>query len=157
MTEPIRGKIAAVLNEREIALNIGSAKGVSVGMYFDVMSLESGDIIDPDTKDVLGSIERSKVRVRVTEVQEKISVASTYRSERVNVGGTFENKIFDMGPFARALMPPKWITKHETLKASEKNFLEALNEEDSYVQVGDPVCQVLKERYGQAELKDVNG
>ena len=156
MTEPIRGKIAAVLNEREIALNLGSAKGVSVGMYFDVMSLESGDIIDPDTKDVLGSIERPKVRVRVTEVQEKFSVASTYRSERVNVGGTFENKIFDMGPFARALMPPKWITKPETLKTSKK-ILEALNEEDSYVQVGDPVRQVLKERYGQAELEDVNG
>lgn len=156
MTEPIRGKVAAVLNEREIALNLGYANGVSVGMYFDVMSLESGDIRDPDTNEILGSIERPKVRVRVTEVREKFSVASTYRSKRVNVGGTFENKFFDMGPFARALMPPKWITKHETLKTSEKNFLEVLKEEDSYVKVGDPVRQVLKERYGQAELEDVN-
>ena len=153
MTKPIRGKVAAVLNDREIAINIGSANGISVGMYFDVMSLESGDIRDPDTGEVLGSIERPKVRVQVTEVNKKFSVASTYRSKRVNVGGTLKNEIFNMGPIARALMPPKWVTKYETLKTSEKNFLEALDEEDSYVKIGDPVRQVLK---AQAELEDVN-
>lgn len=152
MTEPIRGKVAAVLNDREIALNLGYANGVSVGMYFDVMSLESGDIRDPDTDEILGSIERPKVRVRVTEVREKFSVASTYRSKRVNVGGTFENKFFDMGPFARALMPSGWLTKYKPPPPS----FDYLQERDSYVKVGDPVRQVLKERYGQAELEDVN-
>ena len=37
MTEPIRGKVARILDERKIALNLGYANGVSVGMYFDVI------------------------------------------------------------------------------------------------------------------------
>ena len=39
MTKPIRGKVARVLNTREIAINVGTANGVTVGMYFDVMDL----------------------------------------------------------------------------------------------------------------------
>ena len=61
MTQPIRGKIACVLNEREIAINVGTAKGVAVGMYFDVMHAEVEDIIDPDTDEVLGSMNARKL------------------------------------------------------------------------------------------------
>ncbi len=38
-------------------------------------------------------------------------------------------------------MPPKWVTKYETLKTEEKTW-EDLDEEASYVKVGDPVIQV---------------
>ena len=86
-------------------------------------------IRDPDTKEVLGSIVRTKVRVRVTEVQKKLAVASTYRFKQVNVGGAL-----DMGPFSRSLMPSKWITKYETLKKSEREAVkEDIDEEDSFV------------------------
>ena len=146
MTEPIRGKVAAVLNEREIALNIGSAKGVFVGMYFDVMSLESGDIRDPDTGEVLGSIERPKVRVQVTEVNKKFSVASTCPPEIMAVNP------FALGPFARALMPSGWLTKYELSSPPFDSFKEL----DSYVDVGDPVRQVLKAHDAKAELENVN-
>ena len=87
MTETIRGKIARVLNSREVALNIGSANGVSVGMYFDVMDPTGEDITDPDTEEILGSIERSRVRVKVIHVQERLSIASMYKTKRINVGG----------------------------------------------------------------------
>ena len=70
MTKPIRGKVARVLNTREIAINVGVEDGVTVGMYFDVMDLQYEDIRDPDTDEVLGSIERPKVRVKVIHVQE---------------------------------------------------------------------------------------
>lgn len=46
--------------------------------------------------------------------------------------------------FADYLMPPKWVTKYETLKTDEKIW-EDLNEEESYVKIGDPVCQVAIE------------
>ena len=36
MTKPICGKVARVLNSREIAINIGVADGVTTGMFFDV-------------------------------------------------------------------------------------------------------------------------
>ena len=140
MTEPIHGKVARVLNSQELVINVGSENSVTVGMYFDVV-YPYGTIRDPDTKKVLGSIKRTKVRVRVTEVQEKLAVASTFRSTRVNIGGAGR----DFGSFARALMPPKWITKYETFKKSDREVLnEDIDDEDSYVKVGDPVIQVIQ-------------
>ena len=38
MTDPIRGKVARILNSREIAINVGRDDGVYRGMYFDVIS-----------------------------------------------------------------------------------------------------------------------
>ena len=32
MTKPIFGKVARVLNEREIAINVGAEKSVTIGM-----------------------------------------------------------------------------------------------------------------------------
>ena len=37
MTEPIRGKVARILNSREMVINVGSDSGVAVGMRFEVM------------------------------------------------------------------------------------------------------------------------
>ena len=137
MADLIRGKVARVLNSREIAINLGKDDGVIVGMYFNVMDRKSEDIRDPDTGDLLGSIERPKVGLKVTIVQEKLSIASTYKATRVNIGGEIETSVL-----SRMLMPPKWVTKYETLKTEEKTW-EDLDEAKSYVKVGDPVVQVI--------------
>lgn len=125
MTEPIRGKVAQVLSQRELAMNVGSEQGVEEGMKFDVMG--SADIRDPDSKELIGKIERSKLRVRVSYVQEKVAVATTFR--RITNGVSF----------ALALMPVDWRIEHETIRASGKTW-----EEDSRVQIGDPVVQVIE-------------
>ena len=140
MTEPIRGKVARVLNAREIAINVGTANGVTSGMHFDVMEAYD-DIKDPDTDEALGTIELPKVRMRITRTAERISVATTYRAEKVNIGGTGPG--MPLGPIARALMPPNWVTKYETLKKTEETQ-EVLEEEDSLVKTGDPVVQVIE-------------
>src|SRR6266704_2575452 len=109
---PIRGKVARILNSRELAINVGSSDGVVEGMYFDVLDPKGEDIKDPDTGQVLGSLERPKVRVRVVKVQEHLSVASTFRSHSVNVGG----RGIDMrSGLADLLLPPKYVAKVETL------------------------------------------
>ena len=144
MIQPIRGKVARVLNEREVAINVGTSKGVAVGMYFDVMHAEVADIIDPDTDEVLGSIERPKVRVEIVHAQEKLSVATTFQTEQINIGGY-------LGPFARSLMPPKWIEKYETLRAQDKGW-SPLHEKDSYVKVGDCVVQVIEENERERQV-----
>ena len=136
MTEPIKGKVARILNEREIAINLGTSKGITVGMYFDVIDSNGENIEDPDTGEVLGSIDRPKVRVEVIHVQDKLSIATTYEVERLNIGG--EGRL---GPFAHYLMPPKWIEKYETLRTRDKGWL-PISERQSYVNVGDSVVQV---------------
>ena len=132
-TEIIRGKIAKILNSREVALNIGLEDGVAAGMVFEILSSNSQTILDPDTGAVLGSFTSPKTRVKVNRVEDKFSVASTYRSKRVDVGN------------ARLFSAPVWETRYETLKAkgSFETSYEDLQEQDSYVAVGDPVVQVI--------------
>jgi hypothetical protein len=142
MNEPIRGKVARILNSREIVINVGSAVGVHVGMYFEVMNPKGEDITDPDSGAVLGSLQRPKVRVKITKIQEKLSVASTYRKKKINIGG--EGPDFGaIGLLSKSLSPQKWIEKYETLKTNEKTW-EDLDERESYVKIGDPVVQVIE-------------
>ena len=138
---PLRGKVARILDSRSLVINIGSQHGVRIGMYFDVMDTTGGCIRDPDTNEILGSVERPKVRIRIIGVQDKLSVASTYRKTISNIGGT--GAAIDFG-FTRALMPPKWVTEYETLKTDEQTW-EDLSEEESRVKTGDPVSQVTPE------------
>jgi len=154
MTELIRGKVARVLNRYEIAITVGTVDGVNVGMYFDVMDAYEQDIEDPDTGEVLGSIERSKIRVKVIYTQEKLSVAaaSPYLSAREMSSG----KIWSsgtLGPFARSLMPPAWVTKYDTGEQKGKTK-DSFKEEYSYANIGDLVVQVIEE--DEAEREDAS-
>ena len=144
MNEPIRGKVARVLNTREIAINIGTANGVTVGMCFDVMDAKGQNIKDPDTGKVLGSIERPKVRVQVTYVNGRLSVATTYRTKGITIGDLEKLRNYrKIGPFARSLMPPEWVARYETGDYTEiLGPPDILSEKNSYVKVGDPVVQV---------------
>lgn len=142
MDDPIRGKVAKVLNSREIAINLGSEQGVRPGMYFDVVAPYE-DIVDPDTRESLGAIERPKFRVKITWVQEKLSLASTYRIREVNIGGKPL-----LGEFSRLLMPPKWVKKYDTFKTTEETG-EPLGDSESLVQVGDTVVQVVQVAEGE--------
>ena len=152
MTNPIRGRIAKILNSREVAINIGTSNGVTIGMYFDVMDQDHESIIDPDTGKSLGSLERPKVRVKVESVQDRFSVASTYKARKVNVGGSPGIAEIMSSGLSNALMPPRWVTKYETLKTEEKTW-EDLKEKDSYVKTGDPVVQVFPTENGEESVQ----
>lgn len=141
MTTLLRGKVARILDTRNLVINLGATNGVVVGMYFDVLDPKGEDILDPDTHEVLGSLERPKVRVQITKTEERLSVASTFKKKTVNVGGRGGLAVSGL---AEMFMPPKHVTKYETLKTTEKTW-EDLEESDSYVKTGDPVVQVLEE------------
>lgn len=135
MTDPIRGRIAKVLNVREAAINIGSKQGVRLGMIFVVVDDKHRDITDPETNQILGSIERPKARLKVNHVQENLCVASTLKKKRVNTGSS--------GTLYDALIPKKWIAEYEILMRSDMD-LEDFDEEKVYVKVGDPVVCVFE-------------
>ena len=139
--EPIRGKVARVLSHRQVALNRGSNDGVRIGMIFNILSPSGSDIRDPDTGELLGSIESSKATVKITDVRERLSVASTFRTRQVNVGEV--EFAFESGSLERMFEPPRWETRYETLKTDEDVEIE-LSEEESRVRTGDPVVQVIE-------------
>ncbi len=136
----IQGKVARILNSRELAINIGSNNGVQVGMYFDVLDPKGENITDPDTGEILGSVMRPKVKVKVTKVLERLSITSTYKKKVVNIGGGG----FGIASFAEALMPARYVNRFESLKTTEKTW-EDLDEAESFVKTGDPVIQVETE------------
>lgn len=75
----IEGKIAKILNTRELVINRGTEHGVGPGMEFAVLE-QYLSIVDPDTQQPLGELEREKVRVRVFETHPKFSLAQTYET-----------------------------------------------------------------------------
>lgn len=127
---PIRGQVARVLNTREIVINRGSARNVERGMIFAVLDVSGADITDPETGEVLGSVERTKVLVKVIEVNEKFCVAKTFTYR--TVGGAYSGLTGVAGLFE----PRRRV--YDTLEIDDSTAAE-LDEQDSYVKVGDPV------------------
>ena len=135
--EPVRGKVARVLNEREVAINRGSNDGVEIGMKFNILDPESQEIRDPDTNEALGFIERPKSRVRVTQVHDRVSVAETFRFRKVNVGGD--------GVGWGMFQPPKWEKRYETFSENgAKPKAKGGAEFSKRVSIGDPVVQIIE-------------
>lgn len=135
--EPIRGKVARVLNSREVALNRGARDGVKLGMVFSILGEAGSEIIDPDTGEVLGSVDRPKVRVKVKVLKDRIAVAETFVSRKVNVGGTGLPPLSE-SPLSKLFEPPRWETQYVTLTTDEDTWEEP---EEAHVSTGDPVVQ----------------
>ena len=132
MSKPILAYVVTILNEREIAINAGSEKGVEKGMFFNVLE-QPLKIVDPSTGADLGSLQRIKIRVRVNHVDSKFCVATTFR----------KRDGFFVGDWASLLMP----SRVETLKLEDhsRRMWNAISEKDSVVKLLDPVVQVLPE------------
>lgn len=136
--EPLRGKVAAILNERELAINIGTTDGVKPGMKFKVLAEYPTEVFDPETSERLGTIDREKVRVQATEVRERMSICRTYRTRYIPGGLLYHYaEAFDL------YRPSRKVP--ETLKADDSSRLPPLPEEQSYVKIGDRVVQLAEE------------
>jgi hypothetical protein len=129
----IEGKVAELINTRELAINIGKNAGVQKGMKFKVLAAKPMKITDPETGEELGEIDREKVRVEVTEVQDSFSICQTYRKR-------YSGYQIIPRSFMDAFTTPQ--VKTETLKAEDSEFPPDLSEEESYVKRGDRVIQV---------------
>lgn len=79
----LEGKVAQIVSEREIAINIGSLQGVEKGMKFAVLAPSPQEVKDPETGELLDVIDREKIRVEATEVRERITICATYRTRYI--------------------------------------------------------------------------
>jgi hypothetical protein len=137
--ERIQGKVAQLLNERELVINIGKWHGVQIGMKFKVLSDAPVEIRDPETEEVLGMVDREKVRVEAIEVQERLTICRTYEIRHIEINPLF----YSFGISSRRDPPPSKIPK--TLKAKDNEHLPPLSEEESYVKRGDRVIELTEE------------
>ena len=88
MSTPIEGKVAAIIDDTTLVLNVGSEQGVQEGMAFAIFALQ-GEIEDPDSGESLGRWEVVKARVLATHVQARLcTVRSPVVGEVPVVGDT---------------------------------------------------------------------
>ena len=139
MPDRISGSVARLLNDRELVINRGATHGVEVGMRFANSPRKVS--VSPIQKEGLkiGDVERPKTLVKVTQVQEKLAVASTYRTK--TVGGDWIARL----PMFRPQQEPEEI--RETLRAETSEFARPLKKEESYVQLGDRAVQVVGDEF----------
>lgn len=76
MAKVIEGKVAEILDDTSVALNVGSSQGVKAGARVQIYRRVI--VRDPDTSEPLGGVEVKTVRMRVVEVREKLCIARVY-------------------------------------------------------------------------------
>ncbi len=80
MAKPIEGKVAKIIDEQTIILNVGSQAGVLQNMRFDILATGE-QVQDPDTGEPLGKWELVKGSVRATHVQDRLTVCTALPGE----------------------------------------------------------------------------
>ena len=135
--EPLEGKVAQILNDREVVINRGSKDGVETGMKFKIV--ESLTILDPDTDEELGSIERENIRVKVIDVQPAFAIAHTYQTYQALDG--MSRDLFRVAGRTYSM------TKVRTIRSSE----DASAVDAKLVRIGDKVVQV--DEYEETPVK----
>lgn len=138
MAERLTAKVAKILTGQEVVLSKGSEDGVEVGMRFAILNRKGAEIKDPDTGEVLGSVELEKTLVKVVRLHSRLCVARTFRQVRTS-GGLF-------GASTQiALMFAAPRRENEPLLTDERTLREELNE--SYVRIGDVAVQVVGDEF----------
>ncbi|WP_139199281.1 hypothetical protein [Curtobacterium sp. MCBA15_013] len=136
----ITGSVAQIVSDRELILNRGSENGVREGMYFAVLDPGFRGVTDPETGESLGDFRVVKVTVRAVEVAPRLTLARTFRTRTVNVGGT--NASFgSLSTVAAALSAPRYIEQVERLVLDE-NARRPIEPEESVVDRGDPFEEI---------------
>ncbi len=73
MARELAAKVARVLSDKSIAINVGEEAGVEVGD--SVIVWRNVEVRDPDTDEVLGNVRLENLRLEVSEVHPHFSLA----------------------------------------------------------------------------------
>lgn len=129
----IHAKVARILNNTDLALNRGEEHGVEEGMKFAILSDVGEDIRDPDTNEVLDSIQIAKTVVKIIHVASRSSVGRTFRTRRtLGMLGAISGE----------------STRQETLASDESRVQQELDPKKAKVKVGDAAVEFTGEYTG---------
>jgi len=141
----IEGKVAQLISERDLAINRGSSEGVSVGMHFQVLSPEPSEVRDPDTDEILGTVDIPKIEVEVISVQPHLAVCRTFK--KVTVPGRAPTRgiaspynSLSASIFGDPGTPDR--ERFQTLRSDEAFVVNEMEPRESFVKRGDRVVQI---------------
>lgn len=125
-------KVAAIIDNRRLVLTGGSEAKLKLGDKFQIYAPDGRQIKDPDTGDLLGSLEIEKMPVKVISVEEKFAVAETYRYKEINEGGSYSS----FGSISNYLSPPKIKREYDSFEV-DKSTRREIDETKSIIKIGD--------------------
>ena len=131
---PLTGKVARVLNARELIVNIGSDAGVNKGTRFKVLAEDALEVSDPETEKPLGAIDLEKTRVQAVDVRARFSVCRTYRMLGLPRRST--------NPYRRPVPPVEGHPASRDTACGRFDLPPPLPPDESYVKIGDRVVAV---------------
>jgi hypothetical protein len=129
----IQAKVARIINNTDLALNKGVADGVEEGMKFAILSDAGEEIRDPDTGEVLDSIQIAKTVVKIIYVASRSSIGRTFRK-------------YESAGIFNAL--GQGLTRRETLATDESRVQQELDPSKAKVKVGDGALEYTGEYTG---------
>lgn len=135
-------RVVDILTDRELALSGGITAGLAEGDILRILPGTPREIRDPDTDEVLGQVAHAKAVVQVYESQEKFCLARTFRTRRVNVGGTG-------GAFGNLFSAPQYEHRVETLERDPQKG-SPIDPDDVVVEIGD-----IAEKVDRGEIEDL--
>ena len=106
----IIGKVARILNEFQLVLNVGLQQGVKPGMTFIIFE-QADEIKDPETGESLGRLEIVKAEVTVAHAQDTLCLVQAKPKEKETVPTVLSAKLAEVKPSAKS----RFDKEHEKL------------------------------------------
>ncbi|MCP4265870.1 MAG: hypothetical protein GY777_09895 [Candidatus Brocadiaceae bacterium] len=122
--EKIEGKVAKILDEYSIVINVGRNSGVVDGMVFAVFIQSDEEIKDPDSSEVLGKLENIKEHVFVSHVQNRFSTC---------VAGVKETPCHDHESHGAQTLSGAMMAESMTARPENRTNTEKLNVNTSQI------------------------
>jgi len=126
----IKGKVAKIIDEYTVVLNIGYNDDVEEDMRFIIYDVGE-EIKDPDTDVIIGNFEHVKAKIRIMNVAEKISTAVS--DETTTIVPAVQSFLSAMGKEELKKLP-----LNDEMKNKVKNSVP-----EATIKVGDLVRQIL--------------
>ena len=82
-------KVIKIISDKRIVINAGKNE-VQTGDILRVIEKNSEEIVDPDTNEVLGTLDYIKATITVEYVYEHMSICKNYETKTVNAVDPFE-------------------------------------------------------------------
>lgn len=136
-------KVAKIIDEYTIVINAGASNGIEVGDTFQILDKVGNEVLDPDTGEVIGSLDLIKGTVNVMEIYEKMCLCTApyddlYGSGLIGLTGLSTLDIINKKNSTRP--------KKKKLNIDLNYITGSLGESDEPIRIGDSVRLIKTSR-----------
>lgn len=131
-----KAQIIAILNNKQVIINIGKRDGVKVNDKFDIVDSEVKILRDPDTHEILDRFHQFKQQISAIQVETKYSICSSIFNKKENSISKLAMRQYQ--PVINAAITTRKVGKHLKVDQSEVNDITA-KYNYSVIHIGDKV------------------